>query len=377
MLPTELEEQINELESRVDRLRALYEQYFMGIEKMEPQVARKDVDRRIVTIRREQIRNTAIRYRFHMILQRYNTFQSYWMRICREIEEGTYKRHLIRAGNKFGEVAATRALPKWHRRRFAKKSAAEDGTDELDMADAAESEATLAKSAPPVPNAAKKPPPPPLPMRAGAPAKPPNLPGAAPTSPSPLSSAAASAPRAAPSDGEATKEGRMRELARRLNEKKAASASDGASPLAAPAVPAATTPVAVTASSRTTPSPPRPTPAVAVAPKPAPVAAAPPAPAQPAAAAPPARAPAPAPAPASPAPSGARDISEERMRQLYSELVETKRKQKESTAAVTYDALAKSLRESSAKLKEKHGGRSVDFEVTIKDGKTILRPVVK
>ena len=65
------------------------------------------------------------------------------------------------------------------------------------------------------------------------------------------------------------------------------------------------------------------------------------------------------------------------MRQLYSELVETKRKQKESTAAVTYDALAKSLRESSAKLKEKHGGRTVDFEVTIKDGKTILRPVVK
>lgn len=65
------------------------------------------------------------------------------------------------------------------------------------------------------------------------------------------------------------------------------------------------------------------------------------------------------------------------MRQLYSELVETKRRQKESTAAVTYEAMVKTLRESSAKLKEKHAGRSVDFEVTIKDGKTILRPVVK
>lgn len=65
------------------------------------------------------------------------------------------------------------------------------------------------------------------------------------------------------------------------------------------------------------------------------------------------------------------------MRQIYSELVETKRRQKESTAAVTYEAMVKTLRESSAKLKEKHAGRSVDFEVTVKDGKTILRPVVK
>jgi len=72
-----------------------------------------------------------------------------------------------------------------------------------------------------------------------------------------------------------------------------------------------------------------------------------------------------------------RDLSEERMRQLYTDLVETKRRQKESTATVTYEAMVKTLNESSAKLKEKHAGRSVDFEVTVKDGKTILRPVVK
>ncbi len=65
------------------------------------------------------------------------------------------------------------------------------------------------------------------------------------------------------------------------------------------------------------------------------------------------------------------------MRQLYTDLVETKRRQKESTATVTYEAMVKTLNESSAKLKEKHAGRSVDFEVTVKDGKTILRPVVK
>ena len=55
---------------------------------------------------------------------------------------------------------------------------------------------------------------------------------------------------------------------------------------------------------------------------------------------------------------------------------QTRRSRNESTAAITYDAMAKSLRESSEKLREKHG-KSVDFEVTVKDGKTILRPVVK
>ena len=64
------------------------------------------------------------------------------------------------------------------------------------------------------------------------------------------------------------------------------------------------------------------------------------------------------------------------MRQLYSQYVQTRRAQNESTAAITYDAMAKSLRESSAKLREKHG-KPVDFEVTVKDGKTILKPVVK
>jgi hypothetical protein len=82
-----------------------------------------------------------------------------------------------------------------------------------------------------------------------------------------------------------------------------------------------------------------------------------------------------APPPAARPPAG--DLSDERVRQLYSQYVDTKRKQNESTASITYDNLAKTLRESSAKLKEKHAGKNVDFEVTVKDGKTILKPVVK
>ncbi len=93
----EVEVALEELESRLERLRALYEQYFMGIERIEPAIPRKDVDRRIYVLRREKIRNTAKRFKLQTIISRYNTFQQYWSRICREIEAGTYKRHVIRA----------------------------------------------------------------------------------------------------------------------------------------------------------------------------------------------------------------------------------------------------------------------------------------
>lgn len=88
---------LSDAETRLDRLRSLYEQYFQGIERIEPAVARKEVDRRIVQLRRGKPKNTALRFRFNSLLQRYTTYQNYWRRIVRQIEEGTYRRHLDRA----------------------------------------------------------------------------------------------------------------------------------------------------------------------------------------------------------------------------------------------------------------------------------------
>src|SRR5688572_26499573 len=174
----------------------------MGIEKMEPHVPRKDVDRRIQQIRREQIRTTALRFRFHMTLQRYNTYQTYWIRICRQIEEGTYKRHVLQAKAKFGEPSQVQ-LPKWHRKRFWKKDGAEqdppaaDGAadlDELDLEDdfdppTAPLQKPPSARPPPMPvragGAPPKPPPPPLPGMSRAPAPGP----AAASAPAPAASA--------------------------------------------------------------------------------------------------------------------------------------------------------------------------------------------
>ncbi|KYF71442.1 hypothetical protein BE15_28480, partial [Sorangium cellulosum] len=119
MESSEVERELEELETRIERLRALYEQYFMGIERLEPLIPRKDVDRRIWVMRREQIRNTGLRFKFQMLFQRYNTFQQYWGRIAREIENGTYRRDVIRAAKRVGAKEALTIVGRKRAERYA------------------------------------------------------------------------------------------------------------------------------------------------------------------------------------------------------------------------------------------------------------------
>jgi hypothetical protein len=71
------------------------------------------------------------------------------------------------------------------------------------------------------------------------------------------------------------------------------------------------------------------------------------------------------------------DLSDERFGHLYSKYVETRRAQNEPTHAITRDALAKQLAESTERLRQKSGGKPIDFEVVVKEGRTVLKPVVK
>jgi hypothetical protein len=72
-----------------------------------------------------------------------------------------------------------------------------------------------------------------------------------------------------------------------------------------------------------------------------------------------------------------KSLSPIRMRQIYGQFVEAKRKANESTAAVTYEKIASNLENAAKELRAKHKGKSVDFEVVMKNGKPVLKPVVK
>jgi hypothetical protein len=306
----EIDSTLDELENRLDRLRALYEQYFLGIEKIEPAVARKDVDRRFWLLRRIQIRNTARRWRLQVLIQRYNTFQQYWTRICREIENGTYVRHLLKAKKNLGAEPKTWAAKKrmglLRRDRWTATNGAPDAPNGAPEPAALPHDAEL--TAAPLPTVAKAPPKAPEP-RAGA--------------------VMLTLDDLGPLDLDF---------------------DDEPTPLPRPAV--------KRASAAPVPPPAAPAPRIEVG-KP-----------------PPAIAPAATSPAAAPAGSASTLLSEDRVRKLHAELVAAKRQLNQGDN-VSMDSLGRSLRETEKKLRAQHGGRSVDFQIVVKDGKPVVKPVLR
>ena len=70
-------------------------------------------------------------------------------------------------------------------------------------------------------------------------------------------------------------------------------------------------------------------------------------------------------------------LPDQRIRQIYAKYVETRRTTQESTAGITFEKLAASLRAQADKLRSAHPSRSVDYEVVVKDGKTHHKPVLR
>lgn len=394
METSEIEVLIDELEQRVERLRALYDQYFMGIEKIEPTVLRKDVDRRLWVLRREQIRNTSLRFKLNTVVQRYNTYQQYWMRICREIENGTYKRDLRRAAKKFGTevltIQAKKRLGKQLQRELEEEQAEgiRGHDDSIDVDIDLDEEPVAAT---------------PLPRR-----KPPvhvvsldaldsleDVLGLAgdrmyPAQPQPRRQTSPSFGQIDDIFGEDTDD-----QTRPHDRREIARASTGLrpSPSGHPApLPRPLPPVPAPAAQPPRRSPPPPQPA---RPSPPPR---PPTPAQspsqglglPRKAPPPQHAPSPSspstaanraqpsPPPAARA-TAAQDhaLSDARVREIYARYVQARRDCRESTSGITEDGLSRSLRATAEKLRAQHKGRQVDFDVVIKDGKAVLKPIIK
>jgi hypothetical protein len=502
----EIDRELDDVESRIDRLRSLYEQYFLGIEKMEPSIPRRDVERKMTILRKEQIRNTAQRFKFQMLVQRYNTMQQHWARVTREIENGTYRRDVARAAARFGEKEALTILGKKKQKQYAALAEAQlaarakrrggGGDEELELADSdllvdddedddddvptgsakrapvsaddpgsserkgqlgglrwtgknANDPASAVRSAEaqtgvkrrlaelaaamkiPVPTsnddpatpaprvqsppsigsgarpeaagfgaldldfddssasqrsalprkpvvtaapissaalpgtlspraapAAPRPLPPvrpPAPSEAGGPRTPAPF---SPRTPAPHSPQASAPPRASgpefgaldlPFDAPPPLAPPRRALPPPIAPPPRASAPAAPRPMLAPAVPP-----------RASALPPAAAPAVA----------------QFSSAPPPASRPsAPAARPSAPVPEGA--LPDQRMRQIYAKYVEAKRSANESTAGVTYEKLAETLRAQASRLKATHPAKSVDYDVVIKDGKALLKPVLR
>lgn len=346
----EIEELLDQLDKLVDRVKVMYEQYFMGIQKQAPAHLHTEAERRLRDLTQMNIRNTALRYRFATLQQKFGAYNTYWKRTLREIEGGRYMRNLSkvrRQAQMTGEEIPEEILAKMPRR--------------MREAVARDREVALAKAA-----------------RAGKLA---------------AAEASAAAPEGgfdedagAPNDTQpdlAVPHGAlkppMRGGAHRLDDPFAGGDDHGDiadmltaladEALAAVETKPAPTPAAKPAPRPTTTAPPPVAPRRAptdTVPSPPPRATTPP-PVRPPAARPPARA---------PAPSGSAPIpgmSEADTRSLYARYIKAREVVGEKSDPMSYDKLLRTLSSQAPKILEQHKASGVEFNVVIKDNKVVLK----
>lgn len=96
LMSVDLDVMLDELDTKIEKLKIKYEQYLIGVERFEPIKERKEIDRSIRLLQSQIFSRTAHRFKFHGLIQRFVTYQHYWNRCQRQIEEGTFRRDLAR-----------------------------------------------------------------------------------------------------------------------------------------------------------------------------------------------------------------------------------------------------------------------------------------
>jgi hypothetical protein len=91
-LKEKFDAELDQLDHRIARLRVLYDQYFMGIEKLEPMYQRKEITKVFNLSQILKLGSTVHRFRYRALLQKFTSYSSYWDRIVRLIEEGRMRR---------------------------------------------------------------------------------------------------------------------------------------------------------------------------------------------------------------------------------------------------------------------------------------------
>jgi len=93
----QLDTELDQLESRIAELRVLYEQHFVDILPQAPEKIHKEVVRTIRKLLRAPFKTAQTRFRLRMLVQRFQTYATYWERVLKQKEEGTYTRDLFKA----------------------------------------------------------------------------------------------------------------------------------------------------------------------------------------------------------------------------------------------------------------------------------------
>ncbi len=198
--PAQVALEINAFEEELAKLKARFEQFFLGLERINPTPDYEAYKKRLLKLKNQFHRNTAVKFRLGTLHNKFITYERLWLKTLKDIEEGRYVRDLKKLKRK-NELKKQKDPPKDEQQAAGAEEPKKDEKLkqkgvytledlEADLPDELFGEAFTSPAKPPPPPSAARPPPPP-PQAA---ARPPPPPAAAAAARPPPPPAAASRP---------------------------------------------------------------------------------------------------------------------------------------------------------------------------------------
>ncbi len=85
------------IEVALEELKAAYEQYFLGMERLPPAKTHQSLRKRFAQLQSTFNRTTSVRFRVEGLSSKFLSYERLWQRTMEEMENGTYKRDLFKA----------------------------------------------------------------------------------------------------------------------------------------------------------------------------------------------------------------------------------------------------------------------------------------
>ena len=93
----EIDAELDRLEKQISELRVLFEQYFVDVIPLPPEDSRKAIVKEIKRLLKSPFKTQATKFRLRTLVTRYQTYHTYWERVLKQREDGTYRRDVFKA----------------------------------------------------------------------------------------------------------------------------------------------------------------------------------------------------------------------------------------------------------------------------------------
>jgi hypothetical protein len=89
--------ELEKAERQLADLQVSYEQYFLGVLQFSPDKPHQDFKRLMRQLQKAPFKGTTLAYRMRTLETRYQTYNTYWQRVLKQREDGTYVRDVFKA----------------------------------------------------------------------------------------------------------------------------------------------------------------------------------------------------------------------------------------------------------------------------------------